>query len=159
MNNGDSQKPEDKGGEPASIPFSEFTLLDFDEIPSSEFPGSKSAPVSGVSDAVVDVLDHRFSNPHRESLLKSLATAKPKGDPHLTPKTAVALKRYPHVLAKLDAAWGCPELFHIHLSKMVLTEERVDLKDPTKVIYNREGFPKDAAAELAALTENHDRLF
>lgn len=115
--------------------------------------------MAGVPDTVVDVLDGRLSNPHREALLKSMVNAKPKGDPLLTPKNAVALRRFPFVLAKLDAAWGCPELFHIHLSKFSLTEERVDPRDPTKIIYNREGFPADAANELAALTENHDRLY
>lgn len=34
-----------------------------------------------------------------------MANAKPKGDPNLTPKNAIALKPFPHVLAKLDAVW------------------------------------------------------
>lgn len=92
-------------------------------------------------------------------MLKNMVNAKPKGDPTLTPKTVVALRRYPFVLAKLEVAWGCPELFHIHLAKFSLTEERADPKNPTKIIYNREGFPKDAADELAMLTENHDRIY
>lgn len=161
MGNGDSNNPDGKPADPAYIPFSEFTF--FDDLPSSELPGESSNGGGGsspsVPDAVVDVLDGRLRNPHRESMLKNMVNAKPKGDPTLTPKTAVALKRFPFVLAKLETAWGCPELFHIHLSKFSLTEERVDPKNPTKVIYNREGFPVDAANELATLTENHDRLF
>ena len=94
-----------------------------------------------------------------EAMLKNLVAAKPKIDPNLTPKNAVALKKYPHVLAKLDAVWGIPELFHIHLSRFSITEERVDPKDPSKIIYNREGFPPEVANELLALRENHDRLF
>lgn len=105
------------------------------------------------------MLDGRLRNPHRESMLKNMVNAKPKGDPLLTPKNAVALKRFPHVLAKLDAVWGIPELFHVHLSRFSITEERADPNDPSKIIYNRGGFPKDAASELAILTENHDRIF
>ncbi len=157
MGNGDSNKPAD----PAYIPFADFVF--FDDLPTSELPGESSDGGGGnapsVQDAVADVLEDRLRNPYRDSVLKSMVNAKPKGDPTLTPKTVVALKRFPFVLSKLEAAWGCPELFHIHLSKFSLTDERVDPKDPTKIIYNREGFPVDAANELAALTENHDRLF
>ncbi|MFB0964846.1 MAG: hypothetical protein QMC36_04055, partial [Patescibacteria group bacterium] len=149
--------PED----PAYVPFSEFKF--FDDLPSSELPGASSngeaVSAPSASSAVIDVLEGRLSNPHRESMLKSLVSSKPKGDPNLTPKTAVALKKYPHVLAKLDAVWGIPELFHVHLARFSITEERVDPKDPTKIIYNREGFPPEVALELATLAENHDRIF
>lgn len=161
MGNGDSNNSDGKPVDPAYIPFSEFKF--FDDLPTSELPGEssegKEADLPSANAAVTDVLEGRLNNPHREAMLKSLVSAKPKGDPSLTPKTAVALKKFPHVLAKLDAVWGIPELFHVHLSRFAITEERTDPKDPTKIIYNREGFPDDVASELAILTENHDRIF
>lgn len=38
-------------------------------------------------------------------------------------------------------------------------DERPNQKDPTKIVYSREGFPKEVVDELAILAENHDRIY
>lgn len=159
MGNGVSNNPDME----ESIPFSDFQLFD-DELPESVFPGEgrvREEFVRGQANAPERVHSVISGNPYREHLFDTLVVSNPKEDPDLTPKNAVALARYPHVLKEFETAWGKPELFHLTLSKysVMWERDRQDLDSSGKVKYAREGFPRDVLVEFTTLTHNHDRIF
>ncbi len=163
MGDQNSQDPE---SEP-KVSFDHFVLLDIDEGGGLSSNANETEGTSGVRDracdAVSGVIDEPFGkHPYRDALLKRvLASGKPKHNPTLTPDTAVAIAKYPHVLRKFRVAWGNPELFAITVKEFSVIEERVSRSPDAngKVEYHRAGFPNEVIAEIAILCENHERLY
>lgn len=107
MGDANSQDPDSK----PKVSFDHFVLFDVEEGRGFSSDASKSPSAEESSDkvrmTVTDVL-HDIGDPHRyrDALLKHvLSDGKPNRDETLTPDTAMAIARYPHVLQKFKIAW------------------------------------------------------